>query len=614
LGVKRINLSRELSGGEIKSLTSVAHHHNILTEVFVHGSNCLCFSGICYMSSVMSGNSGNRGRCSQPCRSQYLTTPSGKNFPLNLKDNSAFADVQALHDAGVDALKIEGRIKKFHYVYAVVDAWRNQLQRFYRQDMVSDDRSPLYKIFNRDFSNAYLTGDISKEMFIDNPRDHSAIHLSEINGGPSEENLDTAKAYVYDERTLLMQGIHEKIQQLSIDKAPLLIRVSGSSGTPLKLLIETPDTSFEVESVLPLTAVGEHSLDYDMLYKRLKALNDTEFFIDRIDLEQLVGPVFLSYSELSAISKKVFFILHGSREKIAPISLAALERPLREKTKTTLSVLIASTDDVGLCNETEGSVYFQLPNCFNDGGAAEVAFFKKNKKLLPCFPSVLIGEHYDTAVSLLQLLQPTCILTNNSGIAYDAGLRGIPWIAGPAFNIVNSYSLLCLQSQPSCVGAFMSTELSKRQMVGVRPPAGFELFYSLYHPMTLMTSRQCLFHQVTGCEKTAIDSACLYHCERLASITNINNEKFIIEKSQGNYHRIFSDQPFLNTEIVTDLPNLFSGYFIDLTKIGGIVKTAIDKPGLIALFENLRLGLPNAKEEIRQCLDCGTSAQYEGGI
>jgi len=68
LNANRINLSRELNIGEIKALTTVAHQNNILTEVFVHGSYCLSFSGICYMSSVHGGNSGNRGRCSQPCR------------------------------------------------------------------------------------------------------------------------------------------------------------------------------------------------------------------------------------------------------------------------------------------------------------------------------------------------------------------------------------------------------------------------------------------------------------------------------------------------------------------------------------------------------------------
>ncbi|MCD4729175.1 MAG: U32 family peptidase, partial [Bacteroidales bacterium] len=101
LAATRVNLSRELNINEIKALTTVASKNNILTEVFVHGSYCISFSGICYMSSVDGGNSGNRGRCSQPCRDQYKTTTAGKNYPLNLKDNSAYFDLREIADAGV---------------------------------------------------------------------------------------------------------------------------------------------------------------------------------------------------------------------------------------------------------------------------------------------------------------------------------------------------------------------------------------------------------------------------------------------------------------------------------------------------------------------------------
>ena len=105
LNASRVNLSRELNIDEIKTLTAVGLQNDVLTEVFVHGSYCLSFSGICYMSSVHGGKSGNRGRCSQPCRERYLTTSAGKDFPLNLKDNSAYFDLKELYDAGVCLVK-----------------------------------------------------------------------------------------------------------------------------------------------------------------------------------------------------------------------------------------------------------------------------------------------------------------------------------------------------------------------------------------------------------------------------------------------------------------------------------------------------------------------------
>jgi putative protease len=81
IGATRVNLSRELSIKEVASLTALAHDHNVLTEVFVHGALCIAFSGQCYSSSVSVGNSGNRGRCSQACRDEYEPTEMGNKFP-----------------------------------------------------------------------------------------------------------------------------------------------------------------------------------------------------------------------------------------------------------------------------------------------------------------------------------------------------------------------------------------------------------------------------------------------------------------------------------------------------------------------------------------------------
>ncbi|MCV5927969.1 U32 family peptidase, partial [Escherichia coli] len=79
--------------------------------------------------------------------------------PLNMKDNSAFGDLEALADAGVYSLKVEGRIKKSHYVYTVVDNWRQQIDRLCEGLELSEDTTELYTVFNRDFSNAFLQGD-----------------------------------------------------------------------------------------------------------------------------------------------------------------------------------------------------------------------------------------------------------------------------------------------------------------------------------------------------------------------------------------------------------------------------------------------------------------------
>ena len=193
IGASRVNLSRELNIGEIKLLTALAHEHNVLTEVFIHGALCIAFSGQCYSSSVSVGNSGNRGRCSQACRDEYEITAAGNRFPLNLKDNSAYFDLPELVDAQVDSLKIEGRIKNAHYVYTVIDTWRKQVNEFVETGKLLADDSNLYRVFNRDFTNSFLQGNLTRDMFIDNPRDHSVKHAVEKNHAVLVEDIQQVR-------------------------------------------------------------------------------------------------------------------------------------------------------------------------------------------------------------------------------------------------------------------------------------------------------------------------------------------------------------------------------------------------------------------------------------
>ena len=614
LNVDRVNLSRELNIHEIKALSAVGHQNNILTEVFVHGSNCISFSGLCYISSVHSANSGNRGRCSQPCRDRYMTTTEGKDYPLNLKDNSAWIDLKALYDAGVYSLKIEGRIKKSDYVYTVVNSWRKHIQRFYQQNDINTDNSLLYKVFNRDFSNTFLKGDINKEMFIDNPRDHSIKHLSEIKKYASDEKLEAAQLELYREKDEIKASVENKIKQLSAEKAPIAISISGECGSALKIAVKTPDTSFVVQSEVNLVDKGTQALNREVVLKRLKALNDTEYYIDELELKQIQGELYLPFKELTSLTKRILFILNGSKERVEPISVPILKRQKAEDIKPTLSVLISSPEDVSLCEDSRATFYFQLPNSMKHECAEYIDLFTKKSEFVPWFPPVIIGEDYEAAIEFLKAVKPKRLVANNTGIAYEASKHGVEWIAGPQLNLVNSYSLLCLKEELNCSGAFISNEINKNQIRTIKQPEDFELHYSIYHPIVLMTSRQCLFHQVTGCEKYKIDEACIQSCAKSSSITNLKKEALIIEKSKGNYHHIYNELNFLNTDIPADLPNTFSSFLVDLRDIKTETKIEVDKSRLIQLFENHLKGDVDSKEELQQAIHLTTHTQYKKGI
>jgi U32 family peptidase len=622
LAVARVNLSRELSIDEIRDLTSAAHRNGISTEVFVHGSYCICFSGICYMSSVSGGTSGNRGRCSQPCRARYMTTPKGIDFPLNLKDNSAYFDLGALSEAGVDSLKIEGRMKEFHYVYTVVDSFRKQLQNLYAGKRLSTDSSELHKVFNRDFSAGFLRGSIAKDMFINDPMNHSAIHLAEMADDPDDGNLDIAKQKVLDEKTRMVAHIQGEIETLSLSKAPLTLTVSGKCGTPLEILVRTPDTSFVVHSQADLTVDpgsqdGIHAagnLNRESLTEKLQSIADSEHFIKDLDLGGLQQGLSMPFGELNSIRKRVVFLLNGSRDAVEPVDVPSLKKSSQPSAKPVLSVLISARADLPLCSETSGDVFFRLPSSFGSRFSELVQLFTETRRLVPWFPSILIGEDYQAAVGFLEQVCPERVVTNNTGIAQEARRRGIAWLAGPYLNTANSYSLLCLKERLGCSGAFVSNELSRNQIGAIKSPGDFKMFYSIYHPILLMTSRQCLFHQVTGCEKDGIDDGCVSSCSRSSTITSLDGDSVHLEKMPGDYHCMYHHHDFLNTDIVTDMPGRFSSFMIDLRDRKTGTRLEMGKAETVRLFREHLDGRPESAMELRRAIHPTVDVQYRRGI
>lgn len=120
MGFSRAVLARELS---LEEITAIRQQTRIELEHFVHGALCYSISGQCLFSSYLTGNSGNRGRCAQPCRRRYQA--HGKpGFYLSTSDLCAITLLPKLAAAGVMSFKIEGRMKNAEYVSTVVAAYR----------------------------------------------------------------------------------------------------------------------------------------------------------------------------------------------------------------------------------------------------------------------------------------------------------------------------------------------------------------------------------------------------------------------------------------------------------------------------------------------------------
>lgn len=554
LGSSRVNLSRELNIDEITHLAQYGREHNVSMEVFVHGSYCIGFSGLCYFSSALNGASGNRGRCSQPCRDQYQTTRAGNNYPLNLKDNSAFENMDALARAGVYSLKVEGRIKKSHYVYTVVDNWRKQIDHYCQTGEMLSDMSEFYTVFNRDFTNGYLKGDIHSDMYIDNPRNFAAAHFASKNV--------TSKGLAYKEFA-----------------AANVTSVTSQVSQPVK-----PDVSLQDAK--------------NFIYDR-----NTDV-IRKVDAITQAMPI-------TANAKRS---LKGSGF-IANIPLPKFDANAKLNSTTKLSVLIDKASDLDLIEQaSETEFFYQIPDALELQYQEVLDVFTRYPTLIPYFPAILIGEHYQAACRLLEHIKPKWLVTNNLGVAEIVQSLGLAWVAGPQLNITNSLSLQCIEQELKGHGAFISNELSANQMKRLVRPEGFRLFYSLYHPIHLMTSRQCLLIQSIGCKKQSMNKGCMKRCEKTASIISLKEQSHIIHKQRGNHNCLYGNENFLNLDLLAEVPNLFTDMMIDLRDIPTHTKLAVGKAELIELFKQALEGNEAAQQTLSSNIIGTTNKQYLKGL
>ncbi|MBW2366874.1 MAG: U32 family peptidase, partial [Deltaproteobacteria bacterium] len=141
MGVSRVNVARELPLREIKE---IADRCRCEIEAFIHGAMCISVSGRCLLSSFMTQRDSNRGMCSHPCRWQYAVVEQRrpeKYFPVaedthgtyvfNSQDLCMLSHIPEMVAAGIDSLKIEGRMKSVHYVAATVKTYREAIDAFY---------------------------------------------------------------------------------------------------------------------------------------------------------------------------------------------------------------------------------------------------------------------------------------------------------------------------------------------------------------------------------------------------------------------------------------------------------------------------------------------------
>lgn len=288
LGASRIVTARELSLEEIRQ---IRRQVDIEIESFVHGALCYCYSGQCLMSSMIGGRSGNRGRCAQPCRLPYEVRENGKRldgvgdgFVLNLKDLCTLELIPDLLEAGIDSLKIEGRMKSPRYTAGVVSIYRKYVDQYLEYgrkgyQVKEEDKKLLLDLFDRGgFTKGYYGNHNGREMI------------------------------ALKEKPSFRQGNPEYFRQLDeayvnhVAKEPIKGRAVLRPGEAASLTLWLGDITVTVKGQVVEKAMNQ-PIEEERVRKQLQKTGNTPFVFASLELEMEAGS-FLPMQALNALRRQ----------------------------------------------------------------------------------------------------------------------------------------------------------------------------------------------------------------------------------------------------------------------------------------------------------------------
>ena len=496
MGVSRVNLSRELSLEEIKPLVDLCAELQMETEVFVHGAYCFSFSGQCFMSSFMGGQSGNRGSCFQPCRRPYFGAGADNYELLSLKDNNALELAANLSEIGIHSLKIEGRLKDYFYVHETVKAWRTALDALELSTV--PELPDLNRVFNRNFDHGYLSKTVSPDMRSGSPYDRSVLLGAVVENYSADQSLLTIRpiatlpALPWDiliigkdkrfvchgyintqvsshEYRLHIEGrllshiengntlgikrgresrlaIEQQINTLEIRRKPLSIRCSGSIGSYLHAEFHAGDRKISVESESVLEPAKKNPLDAEKAHAQFSRIGNTSYALE--SFQWLVsGEVFLPVSDLNAMRRRAIDTLDC--QDFSPLA----SKPY----SSARSSIVVPPDVVEISSSPANEILtFICNNTFLDKNAGFFESISAHKS----WSGVQVWVEYDVAFE-------ETLPYENSGVAFLPYFNSVlpKRTIDSAFRFLKKYSGVMIASDHPGL-AYKASQLDKQVFLG----------------------------------------------------------------------------------------------------------------------------------------------------
>lgn len=272
-GAKRVVSARELSLEEIREIReNIPEEMEI--ESFIHGAMCISYSGRCLLSNYFTGRDANQGACTHPCRWKYAVveeTRPGEYMPVyenergtfifNSKDLCMIEYIPELAEAGIDSLKIEGRMKTALYVATVARTYRKALDDYARSPETYRKNMPWYleQISNctyRQFTTGFYFGkpDENTQIYDSNTYVREYIYLGIV--GEIKEGL-----YRIEQRNKFSVGEEIEIMKPNGDNVSVTVkRIIDEGGKAM-------ESAPHPKQILYVELDGEADI-YDILRKK----------------------------------------------------------------------------------------------------------------------------------------------------------------------------------------------------------------------------------------------------------------------------------------------------------------------------------------------------------
>lgn len=474
LGFSRVVLSRECTLEQIAQISAQA---GVETEVFVHGALCMCYSGQCYLSSVIGQRSGNRGLCAQPCRLAYRYGDDKKSgYPLSLKDLSLADWLVKLREAGVASLKIEGRMKRPEYAAIVTKIYADLLRDGRRA--TAQEKDTLQKVFSRDgFTDGYITGQLGDAMF----GTKTDVPLAQVQG------LYDEAAHRFDEgREVPRVGV---ALSLTADEAGLTL--CAEDGETAAVTAADP---------APIEQAKNRPTTPEMLEKSLLKTGGTPFFVRQSHIalgEGLAVPA----SRVNALRRQALDTLLAQRAA-APVRPWHAPAPAQQQGARapfagyTVEVRTLAQVTDALLGTAPRALYVPLTALAEQPERA--ATLAHTLPVVAVLPRIYSEAERPDIARMLQAVHGagvTAALAGNLGQIEPLRAHGMTIYGDFGLNVINSDALAAL----AALGVrrqTLSFELHLSQMRDLAKPIETELL--VYGALPLMIFENCAIRRRTG--------------------------------------------------------------------------------------------------------------------